>query len=319
MAFWSRFHSLQRKIIMAIVMVGLLPLTLLLGLTYLEERRALRETTGTSFKEVAVDTARRIEMHVTRVMNEGQQLATTPFLRTAVSEANRTYEDKDPKRIQDMIKDWQQRWKQRDKEKTEYFESSKDALLGNRLKLAARTARNQGQVWRNVGYAQSMLTKNLKADVKDSKSESSLQLTLENKKLLETIDTYVKKLEGQLARHKDVIGYAVAMVAFAVGRDYAIAFGALIVIGVFDAFVSIIRNSIMQLAAPGGMRGRVMALYSVVLLGGTPIGAPIAGWTAERLGPRMGLALGGLVAVAVGLAAWRVVRRHGLAEPVPTA
>lgn len=115
MAFWSRFHSLQRKIIMAIVMVGLLPLTLLLGLTYLEERRALRETTGTSFKEVAVDAARRVEMHVTRVMNEGQQLATTPFLRTAVSEANRTYEDKDPKRIQDMIKDWQQRWKQRDK------------------------------------------------------------------------------------------------------------------------------------------------------------------------------------------------------------
>jgi PAS domain S-box-containing protein len=115
MTFWSRSHSLQRKIIMAIVMVGLLPLTFLLALTYVEERRALRETTGTSFKEVAVDAARRIEMHVTRVMNEGQQLATTPFLRTAVTEANRTYENKDPKSIQDMIKDWQQRWKQRDK------------------------------------------------------------------------------------------------------------------------------------------------------------------------------------------------------------
>ena len=115
MAFWSRSHSLQRKIIMAIVMVGLLPLTFLLALTYLEERRALRETTGTNFKEVAVDAARRIEMHVTRVMNEAQQLATTPFLRTAVTEANRTYEDKDPRRIQEMIKDWQQRWKQRDK------------------------------------------------------------------------------------------------------------------------------------------------------------------------------------------------------------
>jgi PAS domain S-box-containing protein len=115
MTFWSRVHSLQHKIIMAIVMVGLLPLTLLLGLTYVEERRALRETTGTNFKEVAVDAARRIEMHVTRVMNEGQQLATTPFLRTAVTEANRTYEGRDAKRIQDMIKDWQQRWKQRDK------------------------------------------------------------------------------------------------------------------------------------------------------------------------------------------------------------
>ena len=115
MSFWSRSHSLQRKIITAIVMVGLLPLTLLLGLSYFEERRALRETTGTNFKEVAVEAARRIEMHVTRGMNEAQQLATTPFLRTAVTEANRTYEGKDPKSIQETIKDWQQRWKQRDK------------------------------------------------------------------------------------------------------------------------------------------------------------------------------------------------------------
>ncbi|HEU4685672.1 MAG TPA: PAS domain S-box protein [Nitrospira sp.] len=115
MTFWSRSHSLQRKIIAAIVMVGLLPLTLLLALTYIEERRALRETTGTNFKEVAVEAARRIEMHVTRGVNEAQQLATTPFLRTAVSEANRTYEGKDAKRIQETIRDWQQRWKQRDK------------------------------------------------------------------------------------------------------------------------------------------------------------------------------------------------------------
>lgn len=115
MAIWSRAHSLQRKIITAIVMVGVLPLTLLLALTYYEERRALRETTGTNFKEVAVEAARRIEMNVTRAMNEAQQLAATPFLRTSVTEANRTYENKDARTIQQIIKDWQQRWKQRDK------------------------------------------------------------------------------------------------------------------------------------------------------------------------------------------------------------
>lgn len=115
MTLWSRSHSLQRKIIASIVMVGLLPLTLLLAVTYVEERRALRETTGSNFKEVAVEAARRIEMHVTRVTNEAQQLATTPFLRTAVSEANRTYEGKDAQSIQEIIKDWQQRWRQRDK------------------------------------------------------------------------------------------------------------------------------------------------------------------------------------------------------------
>jgi len=115
MALWSRSHSLQQKIIAAIVMVGLLPLTLLLALIYVEERRALRESTGTNFKEVAVEAARRIEMHVTRGMNEAQQLATTPFLRTAVSEANRTYEGKDAQSISEIIKDLQQRWGQRDK------------------------------------------------------------------------------------------------------------------------------------------------------------------------------------------------------------
>ncbi len=115
MIFWSRFHSLQHKIITAIVLVGLLPLTLLLVLTYVEERRALREMTGANFKEVAVEAARRIEMQVGRGINEAQQLATTPFLRTAVTESNRTYEGKDAHHIQGMIKDWQQRWRQRDK------------------------------------------------------------------------------------------------------------------------------------------------------------------------------------------------------------
>ncbi|MBK9309054.1 MAG: PAS domain S-box protein [Nitrospira sp.] len=115
MTLWSRSYSLQQKIIAAIVMVGLLPLVLLLVLIYVEERRALRESTGANFKEAAVEAARRIESHVSRSINEAQQLATTPFLRTAVSESNRTYEGKDERGISEMIHDWQQRWKQRDK------------------------------------------------------------------------------------------------------------------------------------------------------------------------------------------------------------
>ncbi|MCS6897907.1 MAG: PAS domain S-box protein, partial [Nitrospira sp.] len=113
MTLWSRFHSLQRKILAAIVLVGLLPLTLFLFLLYLEERRALRETTGANFKEAAVEAARRIEMQVSRSINEAQQLATMPFLRAAVLEANRTYEGKDPQAIEAIIKDWQQRWGER--------------------------------------------------------------------------------------------------------------------------------------------------------------------------------------------------------------
>lgn len=115
MAIWSRSYSLQQKIIGAIVLVGLLPLALLLILIYAEERRVLRETTGADFKEVAVEAARRVEMQITRGMSEAQQLATMPFVRTAVSEANRTYEGKDAHSISEIIKGWQQRWGQRAK------------------------------------------------------------------------------------------------------------------------------------------------------------------------------------------------------------
>ena len=88
MKLWNRPQSLQQKVITAIVMVGLLPLSISLVLTYLEEQHALRKTIGNNFKEVAVEAARRIEMQVTRGVNEAQQLATAPFLKTGVT--NRT-------------------------------------------------------------------------------------------------------------------------------------------------------------------------------------------------------------------------------------
>ena len=55
-------------------------------------------------------------MQVTRGINEAQQLAATPFLRTSVTESNRSYVDKDEKAIQSIIKAWQKRWRQRDKQ-----------------------------------------------------------------------------------------------------------------------------------------------------------------------------------------------------------
>ena len=113
MKLWSRSPSLQRKIITAIVMVGLLPLSLSLVITYLEERRALRETIGANFKETAVEAASKIEMQVTRAISEAQQLAVAPFLRTAVTEANRSYAGKDEESIRAMILDWQGRWRTR--------------------------------------------------------------------------------------------------------------------------------------------------------------------------------------------------------------
>jgi MFS family permease len=60
-------------------------------------------------------------------------------------------------------------------------------------------------------------------------------------------------------------------------------------------------NSTLQLAVAPEMRGRVMALYSVVFLGSTPIGGPLTGWLAETYDPRAALLLAGVAGVA---AAW---------------
>jgi len=62
-------------------------------------------------------------------------------------------------------------------------------------------------------------------------------------------------------------------------------------------------NSTLQLAVTPEMRGRVMALYSVVFLGSTPIGGPLAGWLAESYDPRAALALAGASGLAAAWAA----------------
>jgi MFS family permease len=51
------------------------------------------------------------------------------------------------------------------------------------------------------------------------------------------------------------------------------------------------------------MRGRVMALYSIVFLGSTPIGGPLSGWLAEAIDPRAALVMAGVAAIVGGLLA----------------
>jgi len=73
-------------------------------------------------------------------------------------------------------------------------------------------------------------------------------------------------------------------------------------------------NSSLQLAAAPEMRGRVMALYSVVFLGSTPIGGPLAGWMSDAFGPRSALVLTGIAALVGGAVLWSsLIRRPAAA------
>ena len=74
-------------------------------------------------------------------------------------------------------------------------------------------------------------------------------------------------------------------------------------------------NSSLQLAAAPALRGRVMALYSIVFLGSTPIGAPLVGWLAEVAGPRSGLYAGAAAALAAGAYARYAFARAAAAAP----
>jgi MFS family permease len=69
-------------------------------------------------------------------------------------------------------------------------------------------------------------------------------------------------------------------------------------------------NTMLQLNSRPEARGRVMALYGIVFLGSTPIGAPIAGVIGEHLGPRVGFVLSGAVAGGLGLALLAVRARR---------
>ncbi len=75
-------------------------------------------------------------------------------------------------------------------------------------------------------------------------------------------------------------------------------------------------NTTMQLATAPQLRGRVMALYLMVFMGGTPLGSPFIGWIGEQFGARWTLiAGGGLTILGVLAGRGRVHPRPGLASP----
>ncbi len=96
--------------------------------------------------------------------------------------------------------------------------------------------------------------------------------------------------------------FGALVLAAASAPNMALAAVALVPVGAASVVFAASVNSFLQLAVAPQMRGRVMALYSVVFLGSTPIGGPLMGWIAGTAGPRTALALGGIVAIAA--AAW---------------
>ncbi len=103
------------------------------------------------------------------------------------------------------------------------------------------------------------------------------------------------------------VGLAIA----AVLPSYGLFGIALVVIGVAAQTFNTTANGATQLSTDPAMRGRVMAIFLAIAMGGTPIGAPIVGWIADTFGPRFGLGVGS----AAGFAA--ALRRRSVPRSIP--
>lgn len=108
--------------------------------------------------------------------------------------------------------------------------------------------------------------------------------------------------------------FGLFMVAAAAAPNLALEIAVLIPLGIAALAFQTTTNSLVQLRAEPALRGRVMAIYSVVFLGTTPIGAPIVGLVAELIGPRAGLALGGFAVLLAAIVAFWLSRSRKVFE-----
>ncbi len=79
------------------------------------------------------------------------------------------------------------------------------------MKIAARKDGDQGKVWQQVAEVQRKLSHNLNQDVASAASQTSLELSLENKTLQQAVEAYQKSLAGTIQDKPDVIGFVFAI------------------------------------------------------------------------------------------------------------
>jgi MFS family permease len=117
-----------------------------------------------------------------------------------------------------------------------------------------------------------------------------------------------------LARTSILFGIGTALIAVA-PTPLTAALAAFVTGSTGIAFLSATMTT-LQLGSIPAMRGRVMALYSMLFLGSTPIGGPLSGWLAEQFGTRWSLMMGALAATTSGIVCLAALRRR---DPAPSS
>jgi len=121
---------------------------------------------------------------------------------------------------------------------------------------------------------------------------------------------------GSRPRTRTIVGaaavFGILQAAAALAPGIAVFLTLLAAMGFVNLVCQAMANSSVQLAVEPELRGRVMGLYMLVFIGGTPVGAPIVGAVTSHYGARAGMLLCGLVpaAAAVVVAAALSARRR---------
>ncbi|MPZ88054.1 MAG: MFS transporter [Nitriliruptorales bacterium] len=116
------------------------------------------------------------------------------------------------------------------------------------------------------------------------------------------------------------LGFGGLVLIAAIAPTLTLALVALFGIGAASIAFRATANSMLQLRASPEMRGRVMALWGIAMMGTTPIGGPLIGRIAETAGPRFALGLGGVATMIGAIALFvHLLRRRvpDFAGPVP--
>ena len=92
--------------------------------------------------------------------------------------------------------------------------------------------------------------------------------------------------------------FGIVMLLFAAMPTLASAFPVALLVGLTSIGFMTAATAIVQVRADPVMRGRVLALQAMVMIGSTPIGGPILGALCDSFGARSGLVLGGVAALA---------------------
>ena len=95
-----------------------------------------------------------------------------------------------------------------------------------------------------------------------------------------------------------LVGFTISSGLAAVAPTYLLFALALVPVGLSALTALTTANAMVQLSVDAAMRGRVMALYMAIFMGGTPLGAPVIGWIGDVWGPRWTIAIG---TIAVGI------------------